>query len=51
METCDYCGYELEPHERVTRGGGRMLCSVCVGRLGAHLDPMIDDMTDLMVKG
>ena len=51
MEMCDYCGYGLEPHEAVSRGAGRMLCSVCVGRLGAHLDHTIDDMTDLMVRG
>ena len=46
---CDYCGYELDAHERVSRGGGRMLCDVCVGRLGAHLDPTVDDLSDLVM--
>lgn len=46
--SCDYCGYALESHECVVRGSGRVLCSVCVGRLGDHLDPVFDDLSDLL---
>ena len=49
--SCDYCGYALESDECVVRGSGRVLCSVCVGRLGDHLDPVIDDLSDLQPVG
>lgn len=46
--SCDCCGYGLEVHERVARGSGRVLCSVCVGRVGDHLDPVLDDLADVL---
>lgn len=48
---CDYCDYELETHENVLRGSGYRYCDVCVARLGANLDPVLDSMSDLLVEG
>lgn len=43
---CDYCGYELDAHERVMRGDGRMYCGVCIGRLTLDVEPFMADWAD-----
>jgi len=49
MDTCAYCGYELESHENVTRNDGRKYCSVCVGRLSINLTVLDEDFHSLLV--
>lgn len=45
---CDCCGFDLEPHERVLRGDGRMYCAVCVGRFTDTLEPIYAEWTDYL---